>query len=75
MHILDLTPSNTLIYQTHCLRIDSLTKDDFSVSVQACEKLGKNHQKHIKAYGEGNERRLTVSQPTLAHAWQDYNRT
>jgi len=26
---------------------------------EACEKLGKNHQKHIRLYGEGNERRLT----------------
>jgi len=24
-----------------------------------CEKLGKNHAKHIRLYGEGNERRLT----------------
>jgi glutamine synthetase len=26
---------------------------------EACEKLGKRHQAHIKQYGEGNERRLT----------------
>ena len=27
--------------------------------VPAIERLGANHEKHIKAYGEGNERRLT----------------
>ena len=26
---------------------------------EMCEKLGKKHQEHIAAYGEGNERRLT----------------
>ena len=31
---------------------------------QACEALGRNHQKHIRAYGEGNERRLTGKHET-----------
>ena len=31
---------------------------------EACEALGKNHMKHIKAYGEGNERRLTGKHET-----------
>jgi hypothetical protein len=34
------------------------------VRVQACEALGRNHQKHIRAYGEGNERRLTGKHET-----------
>lgn len=29
------------------------------VIIDACEKLGKNHQKHINLYGAGNNRRLT----------------
>jgi len=31
----------------------------YEIIKDACEKLGKNHQKHIRLYGEGNERRLT----------------
>ena len=31
---------------------------------QAVEKLGKKHAEHIKAYGEGNERRLTGAHET-----------
>merc|ERR1711998_293551 len=31
----------------------------YDVIVDACEKLGKKHEEHIAAYGEGNERRLT----------------
>ena len=31
----------------------------YEIIKEACEKLGKNHAKHIRLYGEGNERRLT----------------
>lgn len=31
----------------------------FEVIKKAIEKLGLRHKKHIAAYGEGNERRLT----------------
>jgi len=34
------------------------------VIVEAIEKLGKKHQVHIDAYGEGNERRLTGAHET-----------
>lgn len=32
--------------------------------IEAIEKLGKKHEEHIKAYGEGNERRLTGAHET-----------
>jgi glutamine synthetase len=42
-------------YSTKKMRADGGLK----VILEACEKLGKKHIKHIRAYGEGNERRLT----------------
>jgi len=32
--------------------------------IEACEKLGKKHEEHIRVYGEGNERRLTGAHET-----------
>jgi len=32
--------------------------------IEACEKLGKKHEEHIRVYGEGNERRLTGQHET-----------
>eukprot|EP00960_Hanusia_phi_P044981 756963-Hanusia_phi.AAC.6 len=42
-------------FSTKKMRADGGLK----VILEACEKLGKNHEKHIRLYGEGNERRLT----------------
>jgi glutamine synthetase len=36
----------------------------YEIIKEACEKLGKNHAKHIRLYGEGNERRLTGKHET-----------
>jgi glutamine synthetase len=36
----------------------------YKVIVEAIEKMGKKHQEHIDAYGEGNERRLTGAHET-----------
>jgi len=36
----------------------------YAIIKQACEDLGRNHVKHIRAYGEGNERRLTGKHET-----------
>jgi len=43
-------------YSTEKMRADGGYE---GVIKDACEKLGKNHAKHIRLYGEGNERRLT----------------
>merc|ERR1712224_991557 len=32
--------------------------------IEACEKLGRKHEEHIRVYGEGNERRLTGAHET-----------
>jgi glutamine synthetase len=42
-------------YSTKNMRADG----GYEIIKDACEKLGKNHAKHIRLYGEGNERRLT----------------
>merc|ERR1712167_544543 len=42
-------------FSTKTMRADG----GFAEIKEACERLGKNHQKHIRLYGEGNERRLT----------------
>jgi len=42
-------------YSTKAMREDG----GYKVIVDACEKLGKKHEEHIAAYGEGNDRRLT----------------
>merc|ERR1712225_228065 len=42
-------------YSTKPMREDG----GYKVIIEACEKLGKKHEEHIKVYGEGNERRLT----------------
>lgn len=36
----------------------------YEVIKKAIEKLGKRHNEHIAAYGEGNERRLTGKHET-----------
>jgi len=36
----------------------------YEIIKEACEKLGKNHVKHINLYGEGNNRRLTGKSET-----------
>lgn len=36
----------------------------YAVIIEAVEKLGRKHQLHIDAYGEGNERRLTGAHET-----------
>ncbi|CAM9753988.1 unnamed protein product [Discosporangium mesarthrocarpum] len=38
----------------------------YKAIVEAIEKLGKRHVQHIKAYGEGNERRLTGQHETAS---------
>jgi glutamine synthetase len=42
-------------FSTKAMREDG----GYDIIIKAVEALGKNHQKHIAAYGEGNERRLT----------------
>ena len=38
----------------------------YDLIIEACEKLGKKHEEHIAAYGEGNERRLTGKHETAS---------
>jgi len=38
----------------------------YAIIIAAIEKLGKKHEEHIQAYGEGNERRLTGAHETAA---------
>merc|ERR1712187_830370 len=47
-------------YSTKPMRDDG----GYKVIIEACEKLGKKHEEHIRVYGEGNERRLTGQHET-----------
>jgi glutamine synthetase len=49
-------------YSTKAMRQDG----GYEVIKAALEKLGKKHIEHIKAYGEGNERRLTGRHETAS---------
>merc|ERR1711937_543183 len=49
-------------YSTKPMREDG----GYKIIIEACEKLGKKHEEHIRVYGEGNDRRLTGAHETAA---------
>merc|ERR1711972_1081991 len=50
-------------YSTKSMREDG----GYKVIVEAIEKLGKAHQKHMAAYGKGNTERLTGKHETASY--------